>query len=172
VWISEETDFRAFELDEIFWFIAERQSKEYGINRYIMTMISREPRQIVAFGVENSKAQAVIQGMVDSVGAAERYYTDGYYGYSEIAFPGYHERNERDKSDTHLVESINSDLRHYIPGLRRRSKIFYRSLETLRAVLSVFVDAYNRYGEKKRLYKARRPEAQRWNLPFSLFDFI
>jgi len=61
------------------------------------------------------------------------------------------------------VESINADLRHYIPGLRRRSRIFYRTLETFQAVLSVFVDAYNKFGDyklnRKRLYK-------------SFFDFL
>ena len=169
MWISDKTDLSAFELDEIFWFISERRSQEYGINTYIMTMISRTPRQIVAFDVDKAKAQQLIQRMVDGAPNAERYYTDGYYGYTEIIFPGYHVRNERDKSDTYLVESVNADLRHYIPGLRRRSRIFYRTIETFHAVLSMFVDAYNKFGERKMLYRSKHPD-HHGDLPFSVFD--
>jgi len=171
VWISQATDFEAFELDEVFWFIRTRKAQEYGINTYVMTMISRKPRQIVGFAVEKTKAQDLIQGMINSTPAAQYYYTDGYPGYSEVAFPGYHIRNIRDKSDTHLVESINSDLRHYIPGLRRRSKIFYRTLETFYAVLFVFVEAYNRFGEAKLKYRTRHPSFK-GDLPFSVFDYL
>ena len=121
MWISQKTDYSDFELDEVFRFISKRKTHEMGINTYVMTMISRKPRQVVAFAVDKSKSQQYIQRMVDSVNPAKRHFTDGYYGYCNVDFPGYHVRNERDKSDTYLVESINSDLRHYIPGLRRRS---------------------------------------------------
>jgi len=80
VWISPATDYSAFELDEIFWFITERKGSENGVNTYVMTMISRKPRQIVAFCVDKSKAQKTIQKMVNSVLPAKHYYTDGYYG--------------------------------------------------------------------------------------------
>ena len=52
----------------------------------------------------------------------------------------------RDKSDTFTIEGINVGLRHYIPIVARRSRFFARTLETLRAVVEVFVDAYNRFG--------------------------
>jgi hypothetical protein len=35
MYISETTDFEAFELDEIFWFIAERKGSENGVNAYV-----------------------------------------------------------------------------------------------------------------------------------------
>ncbi len=54
-----------------------------------------------------------------------------------------HIRNIRDKSDTFTVEDVNADLRHSIPLLARQSRCFPRKLETLRAVVDVFVDAYN-----------------------------
>jgi hypothetical protein len=66
-----------------------------------------------------------------------------------VIFGGEHKRNIRDKSDTHDVESINSDLRTYIAGLRRRSRCFFRSLEALNAELALFVNAYNKFGENK-----------------------
>ena len=171
MWISQATDLAAFELDEIFWFIGKRKGPENGINTYVMTMISRVPRQIVAFAVDNSKLQTLIQAMADSAPAAERYYTDGYRGYAEIIFPGCHISNSRDKSDTHLIESVNADLRHYISGLRRKSRTFYRTLETFHAVLSVFIDAYNKFGEKKMQFYARRPSFKS-DLPFSVLDFL
>ena len=75
MWISDKTDFSNFELDEIFWFINERRSSENRVNTYVITMISRVPRQIVAFDVDKSKSADVIQHIVDSVNDA---YTDPY----------------------------------------------------------------------------------------------
>jgi IS1 family transposase len=49
----------------------------------------------------------------------------------------------------HNVESVNADLRHYIAGLRRKSRCFFRSLETMRAVLTVLINAYNKFGHAK-----------------------
>lgn len=60
-------------------------------------------------------------------------------------YPGKYIRNIRDKSNTFTVEGVNADLRCYIPILKRRSRCFPRSLETLKTVPHVFVNAYNRY---------------------------
>lgn len=70
-----------------------------------------------------------------------------------VAFPGKHIRNVHNKRDTHNAKSINADLRHYIPGLARRSRRFYQSLETFQAVLEVFVDAYNAFCAAKLKYR-------------------
>ena len=165
MWISSETDFSDFELDEIFHFINRRERTETKENTYIMTMTSRSPRQIVGFAVERMRSPEVIQQIVDSVSPAKTYHTDGYTIYRAIDFLGWHNQNNLNKNDTHNAESINSDLRHYIPGLRRRSKIFYRTLETFRAVLSVFIDAYNKFGE----YKLNRSPNK---VHRTIFDFL
>ena len=60
--------------------------------------------------------------------------------YLDVDFIGRHRSNVGDKSDTHGIGSVNAELRHYIAGLRRRSRCFFRKLETLRAVLHVFVN--------------------------------
>jgi len=174
VWISSKTDYSDFELDEVFWFINSRKNYEMGINTYVMTMISRIPRQIVGFAVDNFKSQEKIQGIIDSVPPARTYHTDGYYGYANVDFLGWHNQNALNKNDTHNIESVNSDLRQFIPGLRRRSKCFYRSLETFEAVLSLFVDAYNKFGENKLHYKSSRPEkkGKRIEYPFSMLDYL
>ena len=146
-----------------------------------MTMVSREPRQIVSFDVGFDKSSFRLQGIVDSAVYAENYCTDGNLSYLDVVFPGRHIRNVRDKRDTHIVESINADLRHYISGLARRSRCFYRKLETLQAVLEVFVDAYNKYGEAKLKYRvpvthksatpAKHLHKYR-DLPFCILDFL
>jgi len=166
VWISSQTDFRAFELDEVFWFTNTRKDNEIGINTYIMTMISRFPRQIVAFDVDKSVKAKLIQQMVNSVPHAKMYFTDGNYTYQDVDyFPGRLKQNFENKSDTHNIESTNADLRHYIAGLRRKSRCFFRKLENLKIVLHVFIDAYNKFGDAKLKYTDRQP-------PFSFLNFL
>jgi IS1 family transposase len=157
------------ELDELYWFIERKPRTKTHENIYIITMVSRKPRQIVGFDVAYDKAPKRIQKIVDNAPPAEKYCTDGYLGYIDIAYPGRHIRNTRDKSDTFTVEGINADLRHYIPILARRSRCFARNLETLRAVLEVFVDAYNRFGRAKYKYRQTR---QFGEIPFSVVDFL
>ena len=164
LWISPETDFRNFELDELFWFIKTRKGNDSGINTYIMTMISRIPRQIVAFDVDKSVKAKSIQRMVDGVPLAKNYFTDGGSIYLDVDFCSRHRRNIHNKKDTHIIEGTNADLRHYISGLARRSRTFYRSRETLKAVLWTFINAYNKYNHAKLKYD-RQP-------PFSFLNFL
>ena len=108
------TDFSAFEMDELFWFIGERWSKEKGINTYIMTMVSRLPRQIVGFGVDKSVNSKLLQRIVNSTTPAKMYYTDGSTVYLDVDFVGRLKQNFENKKDTHIIESTNSDLRHHL----------------------------------------------------------
>ena len=150
VWVSDRTEFNSFELDELFLFIGKKEVTKTRENAYIITMISRKPRQIVRYYAGNTREQNAMQCMIDSMGKAETYNTDGYTGYIFLDYHGgHHNRNINDKKDTHIVESINADLRCYIPGLKRRSRCFYRKIETIEQVLTVFVDAYNKFGEEK-----------------------
>ncbi len=171
MWVSPATNLEGFELDEIYWFTNTRKENENGINAYIMTMISREPRQIVAFEVEESVRAERIQAMVDRSLPARNYYTDGGGVYLDVNFWGAHRRNIHDKSGTHIIEGTNADIRHYIAGLRRKSRCFFRSLATLKAVLTLFVDAYNKFGEAKRAFKLRNPGFGR-DFPFDHLQFI
>lgn len=132
-------------------------------------MISRSPRLIVNFDVAFDKSCERIQKIIDNAPKANRYYTDGYLGYIDIVYPGTHIRNVRDKKDIHNVESINADLRHYIPILARKSRCFARRIETLYAVIAVFVDAYNRFGLAKYKYRQYNENSE---LPFSVIDFL
>jgi hypothetical protein len=171
LWISPDTKTDAFELDEIYWFIGERNGHKNGVNTYIMTMLSRNPRQIVAFDVDSSANSVLIQNMVDNTPLAEKYYTDGGQCYLGVDFIGRHRRNVRDKKDTHNIEGSNADIRHYIAGLRRRSRCFFRKVETLKAVLELFIYAFNKFGAAKMEYRLRHPNCGR-DFHFSHVDFI
>ena len=153
----------------MYWFIGGKPKTKTRENTYILTMVSRIPRQIVSFDVALDKSPSRIQSMIDSAPDADLYCTDGWNGYVDVVYPGRHIRNVIDKSDTFTVEGVNADLRHYIPILARRSRCFARSLETLRAVMDVFVDAYNQYGIAKHKYRMHR---QTGEIPFAIVDFL
>ena len=157
------------ELDELYWFLERKPRTETRENIYIMTIVSRKPRQIVGHMVSADKSSRTIQQMMDAAPEAQKYCTDGYSGYLDVIFPGKHIFNVHKKSVTYTVEGVNADLRHYIPTLARRSRCFPRKLENLQAVLTVFVRAYNRFGARKSRYCSRHPGAA---VPFSLFDFF
>ena len=157
------------ELDELYWFLKYKPRTDTRENIYIMTMVSRKPRQIVGHVVSWDKSSRTIQRMVDAAPEAEYYCTDGYQGYLDVVYPGRHIYNIHNKNDTFTVEGVNADLRHYIPTLARRSRCFPRNLENLQAVLDVFIHAYNRFGLQKDRFRSRRPGA---TIPFSLFDFL
>lgn len=164
--------YEVLELDELYWFIGEKSQKETRENVYIMTMVSREPRQIVGFDVALDKSPERIQKIVDSGATAKKYCTDGYNGYVDIVYFGEHIRNINNKNDTFTVEGINADLRHYIPILARKSRCFPRKLETLKKVLEVFVYAYNKFGLAKLNYRKNLKNKKSRELPFSIIDFL
>ena len=58
----------------------------------------------------------------------------------------------KNKSQTYTVEGVNSDLRHYIPPLHRKSKCFFRSIETAKAVFKIFIFAFNKFALAKFLH--------------------
>ena len=170
-----------YELDELYWFVERKPKTETRENVYVMTMVSREPRQIVGFDVARDKSPERRQAIVDSAPDAKKYCTDGCLGYIDIIYPGQHIRNVSNKKDTFTVEGINADLRHYIPVLARKSRCFCRTVETLEAVIAIFIDAYNKFGEAKLKYRVPTKHKQTSNrkrlhkykdFPFSLLDFF
>ena len=64
---------------------------------------------------------------------------------------------------------LNVDLRHYIPILVRRSRCFARKLEMLHAV---FVDAYNKFGKTKRMYRLVQKRANCLSLGLLLVNVL
>ena len=144
-----------------------------------MTAVTRDMRQIGGYQAETSNGSEELQEVVDTAPRAEIYHSDGWSGYKGVSYSGEHQAH-LDKSETYTVEGVNADLRQYIPGFARRSRCFYRSFETMRAVLDVFVRAYNEFCLEK--YKVRRlanhrpttnSRVHKWQeVPFALIDFL
>lgn len=155
------------ELGELHWFVKFKPHTETRENVYILTMVSRIPRQIVSHVVSRDKSCQMIQGVVDHAPDAGKYCTDGYAAYREVVYPGRHIFNSHDKRGTFTVEGVNADLHHYISRLAQRRRCFRRKLENLQAVVSVFVGAYNKFGLAKARYRSRHACTL---TPFSLFD--
>jgi insertion element IS1 protein InsB len=86
-----------------------------------------------------------MQGMADRLPEASRYCTDGAEVYPEIIWPdaAWHVVSIA-KEETYTIEGINADLRTYLGRLKRRSRCFSRSIETLREAVRLFVWHYNR----------------------------
>jgi len=162
---------KVVELDELYWFLKQKSHKKTQENVYIITMVSRKPRQIIGYCASADKSSRIIQKIVDAAPEAKIYCTDGYSGYLDVVFPGKHIYNIRNKKDTFTVEGVNADLRHYIPTLARRSRCFPRRLETLRAVVKLFVIAYNAFGTAKMKFRQNKNSLSR-ELPFSVLDFL
>ena len=103
--------------------------------------MSRDKRQIVGYDIAFDKSRKRIQNLVDSSPKAHKYYSDSYPAYSEILYDGLH-TSLKNKSQTYTVEGFNSDLRHYIPPLRRKSKCFFRSIGTAKSYTLRFSDLF------------------------------
>lgn len=146
---------------------------------YITLAVTRTPRQIVGFTVTQTRSIPQMQGLIDSSPAAETYYSDGYSLYRELCYWGVHVVAPG-KSETHTVEGVNADLRRYVPGAARRSRCFYRLIDSFTAVMKMFVYAYNRFGEYKAKYQAlavhKSTSGARLHkyaeLPLALIDFF
>lgn len=72
----QKTDYHILELDELYWFVGKKSKTETRENTYIMTMVSRKPRQIVGYDVAFDKSPNRIQKIVDNGPEAEYYCTD------------------------------------------------------------------------------------------------
>ena len=166
-----KSNYQILELDELYWFINEKSDTETRENIYVLSSVSRTPRHIVGIEAALDKSPERIQALVDNAPEALRYCTDGDLAYIDVAFPGKHIRCVGNKNDTFTVEGVNADLRHYIPLLRRRSRCFPRSLDTLNAVLEVFAEAFNKFGDAKLKFRQNRDPRSR-ELPFGLVDFL
>ena len=130
-------------MDELYSFV-ERKNSFYAI-----TLVSRDTREIVGFDIAFDKSRERIQHLVDNSVKVRQYYSDAYSAYVDVHYEEAH-TSLKNKSQTYTVEGVNSDLRHYIPPLRRSSKCFFRSLEIAKAVFKIFVNAFNRFACAKK----------------------
>ena len=98
----------------------------------------------MGFDIAYDKNENRIQKIVDKSVKAKFYYSDANPSYQNVSYFGKH-YYFRNKSHTFTVEGVNSDIRKYIAALQRKSKCFFRSLATFKAVMSIFFIAYNSF---------------------------
>ena len=117
---------------------------------YAITLVSRDTREIVGFDIAFDKSHERIQLLVECSVKARQNYPGDYSAYAEMRYEGAHTSTSlKNKSQTYTAEDVNSDLRHYIPPLRRRPKCFFRSLETAKAVFNLFARAKKNFPHLK-----------------------
>ena len=133
------------EMDELFSYTKAKN------RTYVITSVTRKPRQIVGFDVAYGKSESRTQKIVNNSIKTKLYYSDANPSYQKVSYSGQH-FFFRDKSHTFTVESVNADLRKYIAVLQRKSKCFFRSLEAFQAIMRVFVYAYNKFGGFKQRF--------------------
>lgn len=84
------------------------------------------------------------QTLLDACPKAKVYYSDGCSAYRELMYPDKARHMVAPgKSQTHNVEGVNSDLRHYLGRLARESRCFTRCKKALECAVRLFQCAYN-----------------------------
>ena len=71
--INRKRHYQILELNELYWFIGHKGKSKTRENVYLLTMVSRSPRQIVRFDVAWDKSPERIQRMVDKAPPSEMY---------------------------------------------------------------------------------------------------
>lgn len=101
--------------------------------------------------------------MVDEAVKAKHYYSDAFDAYDRLWYHYGHYEVSDGKTDTYSVEGDNSELRHYLARLARRSRCFSRCVEALEWAIQLFIYCFNR----RQLVKQRFP-----NYPAHVFQSI
>ena len=57
---------------------------------YVITLVSRDKRQIVGYDIAFDRSRERIQRLVDNSPKASKYYSDAYPVYSEICYEDHH----------------------------------------------------------------------------------
>ena len=140
------------ELDELYHFLNKKEKTKTKENIYVVAIASRNPRQILGITAVPKRTPEIIERLVWDSPHAEQYYSDGLLLYKDVSYPAKFKQNTASKDDTYTIESVNADLRTYIPTLARRSRCFPRKNENLNAVLKLFAYAYNLFGKWKQEY--------------------
>ena len=107
--------------------------------------MARDTRLIVGAAVLEELSWEGVQEVIDTLPAARNYCTDRSPIYPDLLWPeGSTHIISKGKEQTHTIESINANLRHYLKRLCRRTRAFSKCLLALRRAVRLFVWYYNR----------------------------
>lgn len=112
----------------------------------------------MSWRVVTERSSEVCQGLVDELPHAFQYCTDGFSVYQSLNYHlGLH-LVAYGKSQTFSVEAGNSELRHYIKALARKTRCFSKLMSNLIKRVKLFIHCWNRRQLYRRLYpKYSRP---------------
>ena len=128
-----------------------------------MTLVDRQTRCILGWAVVWIRSREAIQELVDEAPKAKWYFSDGFEEYAWLWYHGGRYEVSQGKSETYSVEGDNSELRHYLARLARKSRCFSRCPYALECALRMFIYSFN----SRQLYKQRFP-----NYPAHVMDFF
>jgi len=128
-----------------------------------VTAVERKTRCIVGWRVLWQRDQENFQDLIDTSPKAKQYYSDEFPLYGTLVYYPGKFTVSHGKEETYSVESVNSDIRHYLARLVRRSKCFSRCPFALACAIKLFVFCYN----SRQLYKHKYPKYSR-----HLIDFV
>ena len=110
-----------------------------------MAAVARETRLIVGVEVLEELSWENMQGVIDTLPSAQTYCTDQSSIYPDLLWPeGSSHIVSKAKEQTHTIESLNANLRHYLKRLCRRTRAFSKCIHALRRAVRLFVWYYNR----------------------------
>lgn len=119
-----------------------------------MAAIARDSGLVVAMQVLEEREWEQMQQVVDTLPQAENYCSDGCSIYPDLDWPpGSTHIISKGKEQTHTIESLNANLRHYLKRLARKTRCFSKSLEALVRSVRLFAWYYNR---RQRVIIARK----------------
>lgn len=128
-----------------------------------MTLVDRHTSCILAWRVDRERSEGLLQAMVDEAPQAKFYYSDLFAAYRSLVYtPGLYTPMP-DKSETFRVEGTNTEFRHYLARLARRSRCFSRCIQALRRAVKLFVYLWN----CRQLHRQRYPA-----YPAHLIQFV
>ena len=144
-----------------------RIARHLGVNHqkrvYILTIVDRETRCFLGVKVVWERTRQAFQNLVDFACKSSKYFSDAYNDYARLWYHGgKYEVSDR-KRDTYSVEGDNSELRHYLARLARKSRCFSRCPYALICALRLFIYAFN----WRQLYKHQFP-----GCPAHVKDFV
>ena len=110
-----------------------------------MAAIARDTGLVVGMKVLEELQWEGMQQVVDSLPQAQSYCSDRSPIYPDLDWPqGSTHVISQAKEQTHTIESLNANLRHYLKRLARRTRCFSKCFKALARSVRLFAWYYNR----------------------------
>lgn len=110
-----------------------------------MAAVARDTGLVAAIQVLKELQWEGMQQVIDSLPQAETYCSDRSTIYPDLDWPqGSSHIISTGKEQTHTIESLNANLRHYLKRLARKTRCFSKCFKALVRSVRLFAWYYNR----------------------------